>query len=74
MLDAAIQRNRAEKRIRGGKSEGVLAVQEEYGSFEKYLWVSSAASRLQGKRRSRASARAKPKVGRAVQGSQAARF
>ena len=43
--DAGIIRNRLKIEATVGNARSFLSVQKEYGSFDKYIWGSSAANR-----------------------------
>ena len=45
MLDASIVRNRQKIEAAVVNARGFLAIQKEFGTFDRYVWDSSAASR-----------------------------
>ncbi len=51
MADAGIVRNRAKIEAAVVNAKGVLALQEECGSFSRYLWAFAGGRPLQGRRR-----------------------
>lgn len=66
LADAGIVRNRAKIDAAVVNARGVLAIQEEFGSLDRYLWAFVGGRPLQGRRRQLADVPAKSELSDAL--------
>ncbi len=66
MLDAGIIRNRAKIEAAVVNAKAFLAVQQEFGTFAKYLWAHTGGKPLQGNRKARGDVPARTEVSDAL--------